>query len=305
MALLDLEQVEERPETIYSSFLCSFSQNNSSFALTRWRRTDYFGSHPKLSVAIKTLVRERCGLEIERIEMLTNLSFFGVYNFNPVSIYYCYVKEILVAAVLEVSNTPWLDKRMYVLRFDSSEPNGYRICWEKEIHVSPFMDVSHYYDWILRPLENGGEKLTIEAISRRKAIDQPLVPWNTPHINGGEAIVQVQSEEVKSLPTSFIVKLNLKRVPWEKAWKTILGNPVMPLAAVLWIHVEAFKVWFRGVPYVLPPLRSRILEAKDAFVHLIVFAIAAFVRYGILLPTELLRNLLRKILLKIGMPLSE
>jgi len=307
MALIDLKQVEEQPESLHPSpsILVSFAQQKQGWwsipALARWKREDHFGENKLLSKDVKKLVCERTGMAedlIDRIELLTNLSFFGKFNFNPVSVYYCYSKlSKLVAAVLEVSNTPWLDKRLYVLHFDKEASDGnqsYRMCWEKDFHVSPFMDGSHYYDWIIKPVEN--DSLRIEAISKRRAKETEIVPWQGPHLSGDAPTTVVDLESIQDLPTSFIVKLDLKRVSWDKVSRTILTNPVMPLAAVLWIHIEAFKVWYRGVAYITPPSGSRPLDLKDALKHLIVFIFAAVVRYGIILPVDMLRRLIRSIL---------
>jgi DUF1365 family protein len=308
MALIDLKQVEEHREAIPSSFICSFDPNK--VALTKWRRSDHFGKNENLSVDVKELVNLRTGIEqIDRIELLTNLSFFGAYNFNPVSVYYCYQQkqkdeeeDRLVAVVLEVSNTPWLDKRMYVLKFDQDKTLNmkYEVCWEKDFHVSPFMDVSHYYDWILHPLRNNDQKLSISAISKRRDLKSAEVKWDTPHVHGGEPIKLTDSSSIEDLPTTFVVKLDLRRVPWDHVTSTILTNPIMPLAAVLWIHVEAFKVWYKGVNYVNPPVDSRELGFKDAIVHLIVFTLATLVKYGIILPIQLLRKVITQLAFRLS-----
>jgi DUF1365 family protein len=299
MALLDLDEVENDESLELSSRWCSFS--TQKFAVTQWRRKDHFGSNEKLSVDVKDLVRSRLGLEnVGRIELLTNLSFLGLYNFNPVSIYYCYANDDssqtgLCAIILEVSNTPWLDKRIYALKYSNIAVDD-MVSWEKDFHVSPFMDGEHVYHWNVPPMNKDG-KIIVNAVSTRtkKAIDSKLVDYPGAHMNGDGPckLNENGSSERALLPKTFVVKLQLERVARERAYRVILGNPIMPLAAVLWIHVEAFWVFWKGVTYVDPPAGSRNLGLKDAAKHLIIFFIAALVRYGVIQPVETLRMLMR------------
>jgi DUF1365 family protein len=72
-----------------------------------------------LEACVRRLVRKETGRDTTgRVLLLTNLRCFGLV-FNPVSIYYCLdaAGAALEAVVLEVSNTPWLEKRLYVLPF--------------------------------------------------------------------------------------------------------------------------------------------------------------------------------------------
>ena len=102
------------------------------------------------------------------IRMLTNIRCFG-YCFNPVTIYYCFsldgyykyyincqfffylftLERTIDAVILDVSNTPWLERYQYILnladekqssRIDSS---SWRCIFKKKFHVSPFMDMNH------------------------------------------------------------------------------------------------------------------------------------------------------------------
>ena len=48
----------------------------------------------------------------------------------------------------------------------------------------------------------------------------------------------------------------------------------MPMSAVLWIHLHAGAVMYKGVGYVLPPPGARPLGLRDLLVHLLVFLVA-------------------------------
>jgi hypothetical protein len=82
--------------------------------------------------------------------------------------------------------------------------------------------------------------------------------------------------------TTFVVNLALKRASLGDTWKVLVRNPMMPLQAVLWIHYEAFRVWFKGVAYVAPPeANSRPLGMADLLKHLLVFSVVGVARYGV------------------------
>ena len=290
MALLDLDEIEAGK--VPDSFWCSFSPGKLS--VTKWRRSDYFGeAEESLSKSIKSLVENRTGLMIRKVWLLTNLSFLGVFNFNPVSVYYCFnSEEQLCAAVLEVSNTPWLDKRIYVLKIQHEND---LVCWEKDFHVSPFMDKEHDYIW---DLSTPGEKLVIHAISKRRNLEYSQIDWTSPHVSGDAPCTFISRDSIKDHPTSFVVRLDCRRVELKDAAACILSNPCMPLEAVLWIHIEALKVWWNGVSYVNPPPKSRQLGTRDALKHLLIFSIAFIVRYGVVVPVQAMKQMFCSLLLR-------
>lgn len=287
LAFIDLEQVEQG--NVQDNWFCSFTPQHS-LALAKFRRSDYYYSrgskdnNAPLSEAIKQLVNEHFPeLDLGKVYLLTNLSILGLYNFNSVSVYYCYSRTAkLVACVLEVSNTPWLDKRCYVLRMNHSS-----VTWEKDFHVSPFMDLDHTYNWkISNPLEHQQE-IKIEAISHRRSSTVAAVSGTAP-------ICPRIANDDGSKETTFVVNLRLSPVPLRSAWRVILGNPIMPLMTMLWIHIHALRVWIKGAPYVNPPAaNSRELGIMDLCKHLFLFALAIGLRYG--LPTYVLVKALKRL----------
>lgn len=289
MALVDLEEVEAN--TLPSSIWVGFKHD--TFALAKWRRDDHFGdTNEKLSVCVRRLIKEHAAKTGNQeavardgpIRLLTNLATFGYYNFNPVSVFYCYDQDgtTLRAVVLEVSNTPWLDTREYVVFPRSPE---FTAAWEKDFHVSPFMDALHDYVWRFMP---PGDNLVVDAISKRRD-DSKTAAWTSAHVNGPAFATLSSIEDMNVAETTFVVGLTLKRVDLARARSVILANPLMPVVAVLWIHIQAFNVWWKGVPYVTPPPGSRDLNLKDAGSHLLLFVAAMFQQYGrAILPTFLL-----------------
>jgi hypothetical protein len=116
--------------------------------LLRFRRADYLGEP---ATPLRDAVCERVqALAGERpagpIRLLTQLRSCGV-CFNPVSFYYCFDPqgEHLEHVLAEVTNTPWGERRAYVL---SDHRPGSRVlhgAFEKQLHVSPFFGMDHRY----------------------------------------------------------------------------------------------------------------------------------------------------------------
>jgi DUF1365 family protein len=114
----------------------------------RFERSDYFGDPGvPLGDAVRNRIFEECG---ERhngpVRMLANLRYFG-FNINPITCYYCFDDlENLKFIVSEVTNTPWKERKSYVLKCDSDKPFQ-RINFNKEMHVSPFNPMEMTYRW--------------------------------------------------------------------------------------------------------------------------------------------------------------
>jgi hypothetical protein len=113
----------------------------SSPGLVRFRRRDYLGDPgTKLDQAVRALVERRTGRRPRGpVRVLTQLRSFG-HSFNPVSFYYCLDQPSgqIEALVAEVTNTPWGERRAYVI------PEGTGR-FEKALHVSPFLEMDHTY----------------------------------------------------------------------------------------------------------------------------------------------------------------
>ena len=139
MLLLDLDSLDT--EINLSPIL---SHNRP--ALGWFRRADYIGD-PDLPLKQYVLkeVRRQIGLELEgKVLLLTHLRYWG-FVMNPISIFYCYDKHHTLQALgLQVTNTPWREKILYVLRADPSR-NNQLSRFEKEMHVSPFNPMDMEY----------------------------------------------------------------------------------------------------------------------------------------------------------------
>ena len=162
MAYLDLDEL---PSCFDGSRLWSARRP----APARFRRCDYLGDPDvPLSDAVRELVRERTGMQLEGpIRLLTHLRYFGK-SFNPVSFYYCYSNDDkqVSAVVADVTNTPWGERHSYVMSVVDPPDHGtvtlMRARFEKQLHVSPLMGMDHTYDW---RLTQPGEQLLVHIES--------------------------------------------------------------------------------------------------------------------------------------------
>lgn len=109
----------------------------------RFRRRDYLGDPSvPLADAVRHVVTERLGRRpAGPVAMLGQLRTWG-WLFNPLTLYYCFNDSgtELDAVVLDVTSTPWHERRVYVV--DATQRTSR---FAKEMHVSPFMGMDHDY----------------------------------------------------------------------------------------------------------------------------------------------------------------
>lgn len=133
----------------------------------RFRRHDYLGD-PRVALdhAVRDAVQEHTGVRpLGPIRVLTHLRSFG-HCFNPVSFYYCLDPqgERLQNVLVEVTNTPWGERRSYVLGDGGEDSEVLRGEFAKQLHVSPFMGMDHRYQ---ARAATPGPTLSVHIESRR------------------------------------------------------------------------------------------------------------------------------------------
>lgn len=145
MLYLDLAEL---PTLFRGRWFWSVNRRN----LAAFHRADYHRPEiADLAEAIRQTVATQIGQRPEGpIRLLTHLRYFG-YAFNPVSFYYCFEPdgETLHSIVAEITNTPWRERRAYVLPISAAQTHQSAWHWQfnKDFHVSPFLPMDLRYDW--------------------------------------------------------------------------------------------------------------------------------------------------------------
>lgn len=209
-----------------------WSGDRPSFAW--FRRRDHLGD-PRipLDAAVRDLVESTGAARPDGpIGLLTNLRYGG-HCFNPISLYYCWNRDspIIAAMVVEVHNTPWGERRAYVLpRTDDIGSAGHsRFRFDKELHVSPLLPMSLQYD--LRSTIPG-DRLAV-------------------HINVDQSDIRV-----------FDATLVLRRRPIHarNLAYVLVRYPLMTVQVVARIHWQALRLWAKGVPFHRRPRGPRRID---------------------------------------------
>ena len=191
-------------------------------APARFRREDYLGPADRpLDECVRDRVLATTGRRPDGpIRLLTNLAYFG-YCFNPVSWYYCFdpAGTHVEAIVADVTNTPWGERRSYVLSTQNATAHGDRLRFRdhKAMHVSPFMPMDMQYDWCFT---NPGQRLAIHMTNTRK----------------GKRVFDAS------------VVLERREISAPSLARTLLRFPAMTASVVVAIYWQALRLWLKGCP---------------------------------------------------------
>lgn len=215
MVYLDLDEMER---VFKGRWFWSIERPN----LAWFRRRDYlFESDEPLREAVVRCVTESGGPRPEGpIRILTHLRYFG-YCFNPVTFYYCFEPDgvTLASLIVEITNTPWLERRRIVLMPESGDPalKIHRFRFAKDFHVSPFFPLDLDYDW---RFSIPGERLNVH--------------------------MRLDRDQEKQ----FDASLRLTATPINTRSLTVflIGYPLMTLKVLAGIYLEALRLKWKGVP---------------------------------------------------------
>ena len=193
-----------------------------------FRRRDHLGD-PRVPFdrAVRDLIAERLGGRPEGpIRLLTHLRYFGI-CFNPVSFYYCYDRNgrNVEAIVAEVHNTPWLEEHCYVFGEAMNvhpSPAWKQYQFDKDFHVSPFMEMDIQYDWRFQ------------------------VP---------DKMLHVHMNLTTGTSKRFDATLELKRTPitGRSLTRVLLTYPIMTGKVTAMIYWQAFRLKLKGAPVYTHP----------------------------------------------------
>lgn len=209
---LDLDRLTEAN---HSSALFSINRLN----LVSFHERDHVdGVHPSLRAYADSLmaaagIRERAA----RIALVCYPRILG-YGFNPISVYYAYRADgSLLTMIYEVRNT-FGDRHTYVCPVASGDVSAAGIRQERNkiFHVSPFIPMDmRYYFRMLPPEEE--------------------IRWRILETDAeGPLLAATFSGERRPLTTLDLVR--------SLAWA-----PLLTLKIIGAIHVEAFRLWRKGV----------------------------------------------------------
>ena len=172
---------------------------------------------------ISNLKKFQIKKNITNIKVLCYPRILG-YVFNPLSIFYCYEKDKLVAIFYEVKNT-FNEQHTYIFKIKNNEEIIQKC--RKKFYVSPFMDMETFYNF---KLLNPNDKLSV-FIKQTDA--------------DGTILTATQTGDKK-----------------EFSFKQLAINffkyPLMTIKIIGSIHYEALLLWKKGAIY-----RKREVKLKN------------------------------------------
>ena len=216
MLYLDLDELN----TIFSE---NMFWSHDKRSLAWFKRADYLPGDENLAKAVRNLIYNELGHHTSGpVRMLTNLRYFG-YIINPITSYYCFDDsgEQLQYIVATVTNTPWNEQHSYVLVCDPDRKKQ-RIIFDKKLHVSPFYPMDLSYHWYCNTPD---EKLLI-------------------HLKSFEENIPIFDATV-SFKRKPLTPQALNRLIWQ--------YPIMTMKVACAIYWEAFKLFFKRVPFYQHP----------------------------------------------------
>ena len=159
-----------------------------------------------------------------KIKLLCYPRIFG-YVFNPLSIFFIYDENYhLISILYEVKNT-FGEQHTYVFKTKSNNNLIENSC-NKKFHVSPFIEMNcKYFFRILNPKE----KLSV--------------------------IINQNDDDGKLLYASqdgFKKELNTKNLIF-----SYISHPLMTFKIIGAIHIEALKIWLKGVKFVKKKIKIK------------------------------------------------
>lgn len=207
--LLDLAEIDVIDERL---LLFSHERRN----LISFHDKDY--GHDQASLRAQIIRRLKAnGIDFDdgQICLLCSPRVFG-YQFNPLSIYFCYRRSgELAATIYEVHNT-FGERHSYCIAARVDETGTIRQSSEKAFYVSPFMSMDMSYDFRLAP---PGETLTVGISGAREGV--PLI----------NAVLQAKRRELSD---------------WRLAG-LLCTFPLVTLKVIAAIHFEAVRLWWKGL----------------------------------------------------------
>jgi hypothetical protein len=233
MAFLDIDRI---PELMRESPFTSYNR----FNWASFYECDHFGDP---SVPLRRRLEADAaanGIELPDgpVLLLTHLRYLG-YNFNPISLFYCFNRQGEVETILAEVNNTFGESHNYWLSARNHEPGKKPHVFRrpKLMHVSPFMPMELDYRFVLPP---PGSRLVAHMDT----------------LAGGRA--------------TFDATLRLRREPWSAPaiHSALLRFPWVTAKVIAAIHWEALKLYLKKVPVFTHPARRKE-ESNGQTSHLV------------------------------------
>eukprot|EP00557_Chaetoceros_sp_GSL56_P009099 CAMPEP_0176492226 /NCGR_PEP_ID=MMETSP0200_2-20121128/8874_1 /TAXON_ID=947934 /ORGANISM="Chaetoceros sp., Strain GSL56" /LENGTH=355 /DNA_ID=CAMNT_0017889751 /DNA_START=543 /DNA_END=1613 /DNA_ORIENTATION=- len=187
------------------------------------------------------------------------------------------------AIVAEVSNTPWNEMKCYVLHPDSQDmmqvqngmcrqkkektmnQPGASSSWKsvnyifaKKFHVSPFMDMNHVYDWTFWHLTKDD---IVVSTTMKKPVDTDATGTIHELLLSSSAEHQILDKHTETYFNAFF---NITRRSFEPFFigYQLFRFPVYCMIIQVWIHIQAFKLFVKGVEFIPHPEGSETVASR-------------------------------------------
>jgi DUF1365 family protein len=200
------------------------------FGVDRWRplslRTRDYGPRDgsSLDAWMRALLREH-GMAADGDIWLQTFPRVAGYVFNPVNFWQCYDRDGRLHAVLAEVNSTFGETHRYLLQIATSGPHAGSAVASKQLHVSPFCQVTGEYRF----------RFQLGADAHHVAIDY----------HDDQGLLLKTAVGGRPLPLGGVTAL-----------RALLRYPLLGVAIVARIHWQALRLWRKRVPFFgKPPVR--------------------------------------------------